>query len=412
MIREFTIENFKSIESLTLPLGRVTVLIGENGAGKSNVLEAIAFYGAAVLDKLDPEFLYARGVRLCAKKQTLAGFDNHRKTWRRHAFHVSANSDGMKKTCDFVIFDSVKTGDEIDGWGTTIGPPAEDKEIVSTTLTAAEWKLLKNRINELGAQIPTLPKDVKNVGGIGFAKSFASNLIESDRMLQQARRLGRKTLSTPFVIFSPENTALRTFESEGQMRPLGVRGEGLFKLVQHFAEHQPAKFKLLRNELKLFDWFEDFAIPKRLGIGESRLDIKDRFLAAKRLLDQRSANEGFLFLLFYLCLFLSPQTPKFFAIDNIDASLNPKLCAEMMRRLVALAKQEDKQVVITTHNPAILDGLDLSDKEQMLYAIQRNEKGRTIAQRIPAPKPQPGEPALKLSHAYLRGLLGGVPKNF
>ena len=83
-----------------------------------------------------------------------------------------------------------------------------------------------------------------------------------------------------------------------------------------------------------------------------------------------------------------------------------------MRRLVVLAKEQDKQVVITTHNPAILDGLDLNDKAQVLYAVQRNDKGRTIAQRIPAPKPQPGEAALKLSHAYLRGLLGGVPKNF
>ncbi len=59
-----------------------------------------------------------------------------------------------------------------------------------------------------------------------------------------------------------------------------------------------------------------------------------------------------------------------------------------------------------------VDGLDLTDKEQLLYAVQRDAKGRTIAQRIPAPKPQRGEPALKLSHAYLRGLLGGVPKNF
>ena len=149
-----------------------------------------------------------------------------------------------------------------------------------------------------------------------------------------------------------------------------------------------------------------------MGLGESRRDIKDRVLAAKHLLDQRSANEGFLFVLFYICLFLSPQTPKFFAIDNIDASLNPKLCAELMRRIVALAKQEDKQVIITTHNPAILDGLDLKDKEQMLYAVQRDSKGRTVAKRIEAPKPQRGEPALKLSHAYLRGLIGGLPKNF
>ena len=71
MIREFIIENFKSIENLTLPLGRVTVLIGENGAGKSNVLEAVAFYFAAAEAKLDSEFLHARGVRNCAGSRKL-----------------------------------------------------------------------------------------------------------------------------------------------------------------------------------------------------------------------------------------------------------------------------------------------------------------------------------------------------
>ena len=34
-----------------------------------------------------------------------------------------------------------------------------------------------------------------------------------------------------FVIYSPETSALRTFEKEGQILPLGVRGEGLLKLL-------------------------------------------------------------------------------------------------------------------------------------------------------------------------------------
>ena len=409
MIREFTIENFKSIESLTLPLGRVTVLIGENGAGKSNVLEAMAFFGAAVQDKLDPEFLYARGVRGCSRQQTLSGFESKNKSWQEHSFHLGLAGDTLKKPCHILISDHCHFDRDSDEWALSFGAPNPNEVLQYVTLTRSELAQAKEAVKTLPEK--ALSKSEKNeLADIGAL--VLRRLVEGQKKAKNESRRAQQVFTTPFVIFSPENTALRTFESEGQMRPLGVRGEGLFKLVQHFAEHQPAKFKLLRNELKLFDWFEDFAIPKRLGIGESRLDIKDRFLAAKRLLDQRSANEGFLFLLFYLCLFLSPQTPKFFAIDNIDASLNPKLCAEMMRRLVALAKQEDKQVVITTHNPAILDGLDLSDKEQMLYAIQRNEKGRTIAQRIPAPKPLPGEPALKLSHAYLRGLLGGVPKNF
>ncbi|MBK8041061.1 MAG: AAA family ATPase [Verrucomicrobiaceae bacterium] len=405
MIREFTIENFKSIENLTLPLGRVTVLIGENGAGKSNVLEGMAFLAATAQSKLNAEFLHSRGVRAAPGPLPLSAFKGTKTGWRRHSFYAGATAHGTKANCAFIICgENTDEGTNHD-WAASAGKPREDQtEVIGLSLTHEELK----KILEVASKLEGKKISLKKQPDLHFLQAVGQSQLAYANELRRAAKL----FPTPFVIYSPENTALRTFEAEGQMRPLGVRGEGLFKLVQHFAEHQPAKFKLLRKELKLFDWFEDFAIPKRLGIGESRLEIKDRFLAAKRLLDQRSANEGFLFLLFYLCLFLSPQTPKFFAIDNIDASLNPKLCAEMMRRLVALAKQEDKQVIITTHNPAILDGLDLTDKEQLLYAVQRDSKGRTSAQRIAAPKPQRGESALKLSHAYLRGLLGGVPKNF
>ena len=62
---------------------------------------------------------------------------------------------------------------------------------------------------------------------------------------------------------------------------------------------------------------------------ERRIKIKDRYLAnGLQYFDQRSANEGFLYLLFYLTLFVSDLTPHFFAIDNIDNALNPKLGSE------------------------------------------------------------------------------------
>ena len=64
MLKEVKIENYKSIQKLKLELGRVTVLIGENGCGKSNILEAIALASAAADDKLDNEFLASRGIRV------------------------------------------------------------------------------------------------------------------------------------------------------------------------------------------------------------------------------------------------------------------------------------------------------------------------------------------------------------
>ena len=64
MIREIQIDNFKSIESLKLELGRFNVLIGANGCGKSNILEAITFGAAAPIVKLTNEFLTTRGIRM------------------------------------------------------------------------------------------------------------------------------------------------------------------------------------------------------------------------------------------------------------------------------------------------------------------------------------------------------------
>ena len=64
MIRKVRVENYKSIANLTLDLGRLTVLIGANGSGKSNILEAIALASAAAQDKLDNEFLISRGIRV------------------------------------------------------------------------------------------------------------------------------------------------------------------------------------------------------------------------------------------------------------------------------------------------------------------------------------------------------------
>ena len=141
---------------------------------------------------------------------------------------------------------------------------------------------------------------------------------------------------------------------------------------------------------------------------EKRINIKDRFLDnGLNVLSQRSANEGFLYLLFYFTLFISDKTPKFFAIDNIDNALNPKLGSELIQILAKLTKKHNKQVILTTHNPAILDGLDLEDDEQRLFVISRNKAGHTKAIRVPYKNTD-----LRLSESFTRGYIGGLPKNF
>ena len=49
MIKSVKIENYKSIQELEVDVGRFNVIIGENGAGKSNFLEGIAIFSAGTL---------------------------------------------------------------------------------------------------------------------------------------------------------------------------------------------------------------------------------------------------------------------------------------------------------------------------------------------------------------------------
>lgn len=75
MIQTIHIKNFKSIQDLNLDIGRFNVIIGENGSGKTNFLEAIAMAAAASNNKLDHEFLASRGIRVTEPQLMRSGFD-------------------------------------------------------------------------------------------------------------------------------------------------------------------------------------------------------------------------------------------------------------------------------------------------------------------------------------------------
>ncbi len=168
----------------------------------------------------------------------------------------------------------------------------------------------------------------------------------------------------------------------------------------------------IKEKLQLINWFESFDFPEEQGLGERSIRIRDRYLSPGAVFDQRSANEGFLFLLLYLTLIVSPDTPAFFAIENIDTCLNPRLCIAPLQQVRLLADRFDKQIIVTTHNPAVLDGLDLHDDCQRLLVVGRNTDGHTRARRVDPPNVGAGQLPTSLSEAFLRGYIGGLPKNF
>lgn len=385
MIEKITIENYKSIQQLELSLGRITVLIGANGSGKSNILEAIALSSAAANDKLDNEFLVSRGIRVTDDPRFMRSAFKKENVTKE----IKTIIEGENLELETLLVK--RNNDPYSPWFDDGHKPL-DGEFID--------KFLKDPKNFKNLRIP-----IRDLSRDDFSTAVFKTLTKV--------RIEPLHLDD-FLIYSPENSSLRTFEQEGQIQPLGIKGEGLFKLLKVLSSNKNKKrLEEIKTKLKLIDWFSDFHIAKDLSPQENSIQIQDKYLDKKlEYFDQKSSNEGFLFLLFYLCLFVSSDTPSFFAIDNIDASLNPKLCSQLMIELSDLAKKYKKQVILTTHNPAILDGLNLNDENQKLYVVQRNKLGQTKVKQFNKPKVIEGQEPIKLSEAFLRGYLGGLPQNF
>ena len=407
MIEKIHIKNFKSLNDLDIDVGRINLFIGENGSGKSNLLEALVFISASQSNKLDNEFLVSRGIRVTEP------------TLMRSAFEEKEGQD-IEIIVNGRDYYKFKTSDDsYSKWVNVF-----EKEFYDSLLDTEEFHKLKSKISasikkELFERLKSdINKDItnKNISTHienSINKKLDNSNIIKDLLLAKNREIIYKETFKNFIIYSPENTALRTFEKEGQIQPLGINGEGLLKLLKVVNHYEDKTYiETIVESLQLFDWFENIKIPDTLSLGEDKVIIKDKYLYQE--IDQRSTNEGFLFILFYITLIVAKETPRAFAIDNIDASLNPKLCTKLMSILCDLAKKYDKQIFLTTHNPAILDGIDLNDEEQKLFVVSRNKLGHTRMKNITA-KEKPissNDEPLKLSEAFLRGYLGGLPKGF
>ncbi|WAC18282.1 AAA family ATPase [Luteolibacter sp. SL250] len=424
MIKEIRIQNFKSIRDLKLKLGRITVIIGENGCGKSNLLEGIGFASASVAKKLDNSYLTSRGIRDTSFEWVLPAFpqDDSSDPPKPNGSMQFTIAYGEGKKCEpFSLSPKINKEDgSFEGWITNyFSNDSNADKYKKRFLDLGEKGQIKAReaIDSL-FELPSFKTDSDLIELKDSLKSdpihFIAILMGAvDEVEKQEDLLKAESLSD-FIIFAPENTTLRTPPPEGAALPLGPKGEGLFRLLQTFSDPKfENRLQDLKARLHLFGWFDDFITPDDSSVNQAKLKIRDRWIDPERkTFDQRSANEGFLYLLFYFSAVISWRTPKFFAFDNIDNALNPRLCTEAMRQIIQLAEKYDKQIICTTHNPAILDGLDLTDSNQRLYTIRRDSEGRTIARRVQAPKRINNVNPVRLSEAFVRGLIGGLPEHF
>ena len=427
MIRKFGIKNYKSILDHTLELGRFNVFIGENGCGKTNILEAMAMASAALEGKLDVEGLYSKGIRVAKRSLTLSSFVSHKPAKEiRLRCDFCVGEETRLDTAEFVLGASEAAGEGAT-WSEKNLSAAFGQSIALHDLTEVMAELLALRsphssVSLITESAPRQTKPEKAAGHkAGLPESANGQEIPLFFDVARKRRRLREFLLDGFAIYNIHALALRGIESASKKAPLGIYGENLDVLIASFDKAE--RNEILRRA-KMISWLSDVIVDAgdelkfqdyKLGRSASTLYFKDKFMRRSgNIFSAENANEGILHVLFYLALFISKNTPAVFGIDNVETALNPQLCRDLIKELADLAEVHNKQALITTHNPAILDGLNLHDDEQRLFVVSRNDEGHTVTRRVkvkPAEK-GPGGEKLKLSELWMRGALGGIPQKF
>ena len=386
MIRRIKIENYKSIVDQMLELGAFNVIIGANGCGKSNILEAIAMAALSSSGALLPEMFESRGIRLSDSRFMRSAFEDVDKEYITLQVETTSGDESLYRIHYNTELKPALWEDVVE---------EETKALITTIKNHGQ----KYKIRDLADFLKN--RDDRNAINV--------NLLEGDNhqlILTRSRVNGLRN----FTIYSLEETALRSLDTMPSTK-LGRTGKGLLPYLKELSKTNEGRavLKEIKENMQVIDWFEDMEMPEMGLAQDSTLILKDRYVdESLSYFDQRSANEAFLYLLFYFTLFISEETPSFFAIDNIESSLNPKLCRLVISKLTNLAHEHNKQVILTTHSPFVLDGLDDLSEEKCLFVAGRNSDGFTVTNRIVENKNK----SVSLSEAWLKGYLGGLPNNF
>jgi predicted ATPase len=396
-IQRIHIEYFKSHLKTDFEPGNVNVFVGANGSGKTSLLEAIGLLSAVFNGRVDAQSLRDRGVRLGIPAIYKTALKSQDKI--SNMIHLELDWEHEKSAWEYTV---------------SLNNPIDKPDPFWSYYT--ESLRLKDRSEPVFSYAPRTGmkyKDYSMQPDIS-ALSVAAGDAELPTLGASRRIFG------DYAIFTPSSSVLQGMQSDQmQKNPIGLSGGRLTESVEELLKKESGKFGDIdiADLNDLIDWADgvstgfpskeilspDIPAPKRI------IRFTDRYMSAKRnTISAYDASEGALYVLFILSLIMHDDAPLVCSVDNFDQGLNPRLVRRLTSLVCELAIARGKTMFLTSHNPLVLDGLDIRNDRIRLFAVDRKPDGSSIISRV-----RVGEMVDltkdSLSRLWLSGRLGGMP---
>ena len=335
IIKSIKVQNFQRInDPVTIELGPVTVLIGENGAGKSSVLKAVHwavrcatladYTGKVTLDQMD--FVPSKDYASLAHKRRLQN-----------------NSGGRKIIVS--LFNSTNEETTV-----TIGTARNDAG-VNAYIDGPMKEVLINANIPSTAFIP------------GISGTAEEETILAVPIMHRKAASGESGATLRQIILAHLDNNINTSDYV-ELRDLSMWVSKVMPNTQFWV-----KFDRLRDKhIDVKFLTEDMKIP-----GQSNK-------YAWKSIDM--AGTGFLQVV-QIFAYLLYFKPKLLLIDEPDAHLHPSRQQLLISALESAVKElADTQILMTTHSPNLVRSLSLSSKIHWIEDGQLKSNGQIARERM------------------------------
>ena len=342
MLTSISLDNFKSYQSATLPLATLTLLIGANASGKSNALEAIRLL-----------HWLARGTRLDDIGQDVNGM---KAAFRGYAEDLFLNrADPLSLGVGF----STKNGSG--DFSISIGLQRTGLQIVAEEMHIGPGQTpYYSKVEQIPCVIEVffLAADGKQQLMILHDDQPAFYQLETlypsatPNWLRDLRLHLRNVM-----LLDAHPAAMRGYT---KIRDAGIDEDGnnlsavLYRICQQGQLAKQALLDFIRSlpEQDITDI--QFIETERRDV---MVRLQESFGGQHRLIDAPLLSDGTLRVLAIGAALLSAPKGSLLIIEEIDNGVHPSRIATLVQQMQALANQRQLRLLLTSHNPALLDAL-------------------------------------------------------
>lgn len=372
-LSEIRLKSFKSVRGATIPLGPLTLLVGRNGSGKSNVLDGVSVlsalaHGGSLRDTLDGGRegpLVRGGTEGC----TPAG----RKSFTVGCT-VTIGAERLHLDLKVQTSPQVRIGSER-LWSTW--PNGSEKTWLSTDPPASHSADITARWNngKRGVNPPvTMRADQLLSTQIGVRVPVTS---QAGRDVQQRASDLLSVLKAVFLL-DPVPHQMREYVPEKDFT-LRRTADNLSAVLHRIAEESAGRQALLDLTRSLSEAQVDDLSSVTSDLGDVMVTLRERIGGQDRVIPARLMSDGTLRFLSIAAALLDPaqhasDVERLLVIEEIENGLHPSQAALLVERLKQAASDRGTSTLATTHSPAILDALDGRDHKAVMV-VTRDAEG-------------------------------------